>query len=176
MSYIQIYPKESQIENEAYPMPWRSDACCYNFHTPKIFIPDDSISEMITDPLDVETLVVTSDLKDYGFISEMENLTQLYLYQSRQIYDLGFLEKLVKLSQILIAHSSISDLKSLATLILNKKKAYETAANDFEARMTYGVEGIYIHSRNRRIEQQIMNKHGVYIGELIINGKQGRMY
>ena len=77
MSYIQIYPKESQIENEAYPMPWRSDGYCYNFHTPKIFIPDDSISKMITDPLEVETLVVTSDLKDYSFISEMKNLTQL---------------------------------------------------------------------------------------------------
>ncbi len=76
MSYIQIFPKESQIEKEAYPMPWRSDACCYNFHTPKIFIPDDRINEMITDPLDVETLVVTSDLEDYSFISDMKNLTE----------------------------------------------------------------------------------------------------
>ncbi len=176
MSFIQILPANRIPSDEIYPMPWRSDAYCYNFRTPKIFIPDDSISEMITDPLDVETLVVTSDLKDYGFISEMENLAQLYLYQSRQIYDLGFLEELVNLRQILIAHSGITDLKSLDTLILNKKKAYENATNDFEARMTYGVEGIYIHSRNRRIEQQIMNKHGVYIGELIINGKQGRMY
>ncbi len=54
MSSIQIFPKDAQIENIAYPMPWRSDAYCYNFHTPKIFIPDDRINEMITDPLDVE--------------------------------------------------------------------------------------------------------------------------
>ncbi len=168
MSYIQILPKESKNENVAYPMPWRSDAYCYNFHTPEIFIPDDSICEMITDPLEVETLVVTSDLTDYGFISEMENLTQLYLYNCRQLYDLNFLEKLVKLRQILIAHSDIAELKSLDVLFCNKKNAYENSANDFEARMTYGVEGIYIHSRKRGIEQSILNRHGVYIGELII--------
>ena len=176
MSYIQILPRDSEIENEAYPMPWRSDAYCYNFHIPEVFISDDRMGEMITDPLEVETLVATSDLEDYDFISEMKNLTQLYLYNCRRLCNPDFLEELVKLRQILIAHSGITDLKSLDTLILNKKKAYENATNDFEARMTYGVEGIYIHSRNRRIEQQIMNKHGVYIGELIINGKQGRMY
>ncbi len=175
MSYIQIFPKENKIENEAYPMPWRSDAYCYNFHEPDVFIPEDRIGEMITDPLDVETLVVTSDLNDYGFISKMENLTQLYLYNCRHLSDVAFLEKLVKLRQILIAHSGIADLKSLDVLIFNKKKACENSADDFEARMTYGVEGIYIHSRKRRIVQQILNKHGVYIGELIINGKQGRM-
>ena len=176
MSYIQIFPKESQIEKEAYPMPWRSDACCYNFHTPKIFIPDDRINEMITDPLDVETLVMTSDLEDYGFISEMKNLTQLYLYNCRRLRDPAFLEELIKLRQILIAHSRLADLKSLETLILSKKKAYENADNDFEARMTYGVEGIYIHSSKSEIEQHILNRQGVYIGELIINGKQGRMH
>lgn len=175
MSYIQILPKDSQIENEAYPMPWRSDGYCYNFHTPEIFIPDDSIREMITDPPEVETLVVTSDLNDYGFISEMENLTQLYLYCCHHLCDMAFLEKLVKLQQIVIAHSTIADLASLDMLLINKKKAYENAVDDFEARMTYGVEGIYIHSRRRMIEKRILDKHGVYIGELIINGKQGRM-
>lgn len=175
MSYIHISSKDQEIENKAYPMPWRSDAYCYNFHTPKIFIPDDRINEMITDPLEVETLVVTSDLEDYGFISEMKNLTQLYLYNCRRLRDPTFLEELIKLRQILIAHSDIADLKSLEALILNKRKAYENATNDFEARMTYGAEGIYIQSQRRMIEQQILNKHSVYIGELIINGNQGRM-
>ena len=176
MSYIQILPTNSNPKDEIYPMPWRSDAYCYNFNIPKIFIPDDRIGEMITDPLDVETLVVTSDLEDYGFISEMKNLTQLYLYNCCKLCDSVFLEELVNLRQILIAHSRLADLKSLETLILNKKKAYENADNDFEARMTYGVEGIYIHSSKSEIEQHILNRQGVYIGELIINGKQGRMH
>ena len=74
MSYVQIYPKDAKRNNEAYLMPWESDAICYNFHVPEVFIPDDAIEEMITDPLKVETLVVTADLKDYDFIEKMKNL------------------------------------------------------------------------------------------------------
>ena len=146
MSYIQIFPKDSQIENEAYPMPWRSNACCYNFHTPKIFIPDDRISEMITDPLDVETLVVTSDLEDYSFISDMKNLTQLYLYNARHLWDISIFKELVKLSQICIMNSKVICLDGLNALLVNKKKASESMSDDFNARITYGIEGIYIHS------------------------------
>ena len=95
MSYIQIYPKESKLNNEAYMMPWSSDAICFNFNEPEEFVPDDAIDETIKDPLDVETLVVTADLKDYGFISEMKNLTQLYLYNAREFWDLSATEALM---------------------------------------------------------------------------------
>ena len=142
MSYIQILPANSNPKDEIYPMPWRSDACCYNFHTPKIFIPDDSIREMITDPLEVETLVVTSDLKDYSFISEMKNLTQLYIYNAKHLWNISFLRELVKLSQICIMNSKVICLDGLNALLVNKKKASKAMSDDFNARITYGIEGI----------------------------------
>ena len=40
MSYIQIYPQGKKLNNEAYMMPWRSDATCYNFIEPEVFVPD----------------------------------------------------------------------------------------------------------------------------------------
>lgn len=51
MSYVQIYPKGKKLNNEAYRMPWRSDAVCYNFNEPEDFIPDEAIEEMITDAM-----------------------------------------------------------------------------------------------------------------------------
>ena len=173
MSYIQIYPKESQIENEAYPMPWRSDACCYNFHTPEIFIPDDRINDMITDPLDEETLVVTSDLEDYSFISDMKNLTQLYLYNARHLWDISIFKELVKLRQICIMNSKVICLDGLNALLVNKKKASKAMSDDFNARITYGIEGIYIHSDESDQRITHIYTYGIYIGELDIHPYRG---
>lgn len=166
MSNILIYPKGSKLNNEAYMMPWSSDAVCFNFNEPEVFIPDDTIDEMITDPLDVETLVVTSDLKDYGFISKMKNLTQIYLYNAREFWNLSLIKDLVNLRQICIMHSKVICLDGLNTLLENKKKLIELASNDFGAKIAYGIEGIRIHSDESTLRLTSIYNYGVRIGEM----------
>ncbi len=169
MSYIQIYPKGTKLNNEAYMMPWRSDAICYNFNAPEIFVPDDAIDEMIRDPLDVETLVVTADLKDYGFVSEMKNLTQLYLYNAREFWNLNIIRDLVNLRQICIMHSKVICLDGLEMLLENKKKLIDLASNDFGARIGYGIEGIRIHSDESTLRLTSIYNYGVRIGEMMLD-------
>ncbi len=169
MSYIQIYPKGKKLNNEVYRMPWSSDAICYNFNEPEIFIPDDAIDEMITDPLDVETLVVTADLKDYSFISEMKNLTQLYLYNAREFWNLNIIRDLVNLRQICIMHSKVICIDGLNTLLMNKKKLIDLASNDFGARIGYGIEGIRIHSDESSLRYTPPYTYGVHIGEMTLD-------
>ncbi len=166
MSFIQIYPKDSKPNNEAYMMPWESDAICYNFNEPEVFIPDDSIDEMIKDPMDVETLVVTADLKDYRFIEKMKNLKQLYLYNAGNFWDLSVIKDLIYLSQICILHSEVLCLDGLDELLRNKKKAADTASNDLLTGTLYGIEGVFIHSDESRLRLKSIYDYGVYIGEL----------
>ena len=169
MSYVQIFPQGKKLNNEAYMMPWKSDAACYNFIEPDVFIPDDAIDEMIKDPLDVETLVVTADLEDYSFISKMKNLTQLYLYNAKEFWNLSIIKELVNLRQICIVHSKVICLDGLNDLLINKKKLIDAASNDFGARTTYGIEGIYIHSDVSSLRLTSIYTWGVYIGELDLN-------
>ncbi len=168
MSYIQIYPKDSKLNNEGYGMPWNSDGVCYNFNEPEVFIPDDSIDELIPNPLDVETLVVTSDLKDYGFIEKMKNLRQLYLYNARNFWDLSIIKDLIYLRQICILHSEVLCIDGLDDLLRNKKEAIDSNSNDLHARITYGIEGIFIHSDESGCRLTSIYDYGVYIGELDI--------
>lgn len=128
---------------------------------------------MIADPLEAEALVVTSDLEDYGFISEMRNLTQLYLYKARHLRELSFLEGLVKLRQICIIHSKVTCLDGLYGLLSNKKKEYERTRKDLEARIAYGTEGIYIHADHPDTWVAFLDTCGIYVGELSINLKLG---
>ena len=166
MSYVQIYPKDAKRNNEAYLMPWESDAICYNFHVPEVFIPDDAIEEMITDPLKVETLVVTADLKDYDFIEKMKNLKQLYLYHAGNFWDLSVIKDLIYLRQLCIMHSEVLCLDGLNELLINKKEALDLDSNSLAARITYGIEGIFIHSDESRLRLTSIYDYGVTIGEL----------
>ena len=166
MTNIQIYPKDSKLNNEMYKMPWRHDATCYNFRKPEVFISDD---EMITNPMDVETLVVTADLNDYRFIAKMKNLRQLYLYNAKNLTNLSFMEELIYLRQICIMHSEVRCLDGLDVLLSNKKMAIDSNTDEFQARITYGIEGIYIHSDESSVRLTSVYDYGVYIGELNIN-------
>ncbi len=169
MLNIQIYPKDSKRNIEMYKMPWRHDATCFNFHKPELLIPDDEIDEIITNPMDVETIVVTSDLKDYGFIAKMKNLRQLYLYNAKNLSNLAFMEELIYLRQICIMHSKVRCLDGLDALLSNKKKAIDSDTDDFHARIAYGIEGIYIHSDESSVRLISIYDYGVYIGELNLN-------
>lgn len=169
MLNIQIYPKNSKLNNEVYKMPWRHDATCYNFHGPDVFIPDDEIDEKITDPMDVDTLVVTADLEDYGFIAKMKNLRQIYLYNAKNLTNLSFMEELIYLRQVCIMHSKVRCLDGLDALLINKNKAIDSGIDDFQARITYGIEGIFIHSDESSVRLTSLHDYGVYIGEMNIN-------
>ena len=167
MSRIHIYPAGTTTDGQIYRFPWKSDAICYNFRAPEIMVPDDRIEEMITDPLEVETLVVTSDLENYDFISEMRNLKQLYLYRAYHLEDLFMIQDLVKLRQVMIAHGRISCMDSVCRFFDNKKKALDVSANDLEASLTYGMEGFYIHTDDPEL-QIVSWDIGVRVGEFTV--------
>ena len=168
MLRIHIYPAGEKPKGKYYSFPWRSDAICYNFHVPKIMVPDDRIEEMITDPLEVETLVVTADLEDYDFISKMENLTQIYLYDARHLEDLSAIENLVKLSQLMIMHSRISCMDGIDSLLINKKRALDASKKDLRAFLTYGMEGVYIHADDPEIVFDSWYTWGVPVAEFMV--------
>ena len=165
---IHIYPVGTDIGNRIYRFPWKSDAICYNFKVPKLMVPNDMIEEMITDPLKVETLVVTSDLLNYDFVSAMKNLKQLYLYKAYHLEDFSVFEELVKLRQVMIVHSRITCLDGIDRFFINKKKALDASSNDLEARLTYGMEGFYINSDNPDIRFISWETRGVHVGEFSV--------
>ncbi len=167
MSGIHIYPAGTTTDGRIYRFPWRSDAICYNFRVPEIMVPDDRIEEMITDPLDVETLVVTSDLENYDFISGMKNLKQLYLYKAYHLEHLFMIKDLVKLRQVMVAHGRISCMDSVDSFLVNKKKALDASPDDPEARITYGVEGFYIHADDPELRIDSWDM-GVHVGEFTV--------
>lgn len=168
MSGIHIYPAGEKPNVKYYSFPWRSDATCYNFHVPEIMVPDDRIEEMITDPLEVETLVVTADLEDYSFISKMKNLKQLYLYNAYHLENLFAFEKLVKLRQLMIMHGGILCMDSIDSLLVNKKKALDASKKDIRALITYGMEGMYIHADKPEIVFDSWYTWGVPVAEFMV--------
>ena len=64
-------------KNIAYPLPWNSTGTCFNFKAPTRTVPPEYKPRK---PENIVTLVINCKLQDYGFISKMENLEQLYIY------------------------------------------------------------------------------------------------
>ena len=79
----------------------------------------------------------------------------------------------MKLSQICIMNSKVICLDGLNALLVNKKKASESMSDDFNSRITYGIEGIYIHSDESDHRITHIYTHGIYIGELDIHPYRG---
>ena len=142
---MRILIDDKEVEERAYPLPWYSDATCFNFKCPGRQLSPDILGD-IKRPSYVETLVIACDLEDYSFIGRMKNLTQLYIYSGNNINDLAFLETLVKLRHLCILDSHITSLDSLKSLIVKKYKLYKSvpASEELKWRLTYGFEGVCI--------------------------------
>lgn len=143
MSYILIGEQGTDLGKSVYSFPWKSDAICYNFKLPRELVCSDDIRSI--DRAEVESLVIKCNLSDYSFIADMKNLRQLYIYTGENIYDLSFIEDLVKLNHLCIGRSHIESLGSLVKLIKKKKALYDDKANIKENWM-YLFDGIYIDS------------------------------
>lgn len=96
---ILIENTEVNLDRCSYGFPWEHDATCYNFRRPEEIILAKNIRD-IENKADIQTLVIGYKLEDYGFIAEMKNLRQLYIYDGSNIYDLAFVENLVSLKQL----------------------------------------------------------------------------
>ncbi len=156
------------LEKQSFWMPWDSDATCYNFKFPEETILPDKL-DTIEDKYAVKTLVIKCDLPDYRFISEMKNLTQLYIYTGNNISDLSFLEDLVKLQQILIVGTHIASLESLVKLIKAKKKLYDEMPDNSMQKIFIKIDGVCIQSDGYIGDGSELIMQNICSTEIIVN-------
>lgn len=159
----------------SYGLPWKHDSICFNFDMPDELVLADNVGS-ISDPADIATVVIGCDLPDYGFLSAMENLKQLYVYSGTNLKDLKFLENMTKLRQLYIADSKLANISSLLKLIGKKNKLIQAAGsasdkNLFFKRLEYSIEGICIQSDSDIEDVEDLKKAGRNITEIIINGR-----
>lgn len=168
MRHILIDKEIKDLKNCGYGFPWRHDSTCYNFRMPKEVVTPDEI-DGIEDKSDIETLVIACDLPDYRFLEEMTGLRQLYIYSGANIYDLDFTRHLIHLRQLYVAESHVGSLEPLIELVQEKKSLYDLE-KDVPKRLFISMEGICILS-DKELDGTPLKKQGLYIGEVIINGK-----
>lgn len=168
-----LIDKENRLDI-AYPMPWKSDATCFNFKSPEKVIHPEEILEKIIKPEKIESLVIACDLEDYSFINKMTNITQLYIYSAKNIEDLEFIKGLVKIRQLCLGNINVASLDGLVNLIDLKYQKYKEIEeiNDFEGRITYGFEGVYIQSNKYEGDGTELIKPNICRGDIWVNGKR----
>ena len=151
-------------------LPWKHDSNCFNFKMPDEFVLDSAIY-YIKNPLEIETLVIGSDLEDYSFISRMSNLEQLYIYSGKNIDNLDFVEDLVNLRQLYISESNIKEIDSLVELVREQNAIFR----DLEGikKLQFGFTAICVKS-SKDLDGQALVKQGWNISEIIVNDKQLR--
>lgn len=167
---MRILIDDKEVKDRAYPLPWYSDATCFNFHCPDRQIYPDRIKE-IKRPSYVETLVIACNLDDYTFIRRMKNLTQLYIYIGANIKDLSFLGNLLKLRQLCVLDSHITTLDTLKKLIDKKYAIYKSTPENEElkVRMIYGFEGICIMTDSYDSDGTELVKEGIAGDDIRVN-------
>ena len=171
MRYILIDKERRNPKECAYGFPWKYDAPCYNFRMPEeAFTPDDIAG--IENKSDIETLVIACDLEDYSFFEDMTGLEQLYIYSGTNIRDLSILKPLHHLRQLYITRTHVASLDPLIELIQEMKRLHDLET-DSRKRIFMSMEGICINS-DQELDGTTLKKQGLYIGEVIINGKNLR--
>lgn len=150
----------------SYGFPWRHDSICYNFKIPEELVMAGEVGNM-ADKAGVETLVIGCDLDDYGFINDMVNLRQLYIYTGNNLRSTGFFSKLLRLRQLYIKDSHIRSLDGMMNLLKDMKKAFDEERDPVK-RLFGGMEGISIESDCFLDGRQLLTP-GLHITELIIN-------
>lgn len=171
MRRILIENKVVEPRECSFGLPWRSDASCFNFRSPDECVPASDI-EKITDKDNIETLVIGSELESYDFISDMVNLKYLFIYKGETVTGLDFVRKLVRLQQLYIDNTHISDLSPLYPLLKEKERLKNNEPNMMKA-TEYMVDGICIRTDCEIADAyKLHDGDGIYISELIIGNKR----
>ena len=169
----------AETEAGSYGLPWKKDSTCFNFKFPKETVHPDDIDK-ITDSSDIDALVIGCDLSDYSFISDMTNLTQLYIYSGENITDLSFIENLVHLRQLYVAGTHITSIEPLIKLTAEKSRLLTAARekdNRLRAYFDYAFEAVYLQSDKFDCNPKDLAEDNVLrTDEIIVNGKRMRHY
>lgn len=165
------------IANEpvrGFPMPWRYDGTCYGFLSPTERLCRDELDK-IGDGTDVEGLIICEDLPDYGFIAELLNLRQLYIYTGKILKDMEFVRPLTRLQNLYIRDSHISSIEPFEALAAEKTRLLEEANRDTKSIFTYCVRGVYIGSDLLDCDIEALKKYPVlYFKEFHIKKSAAR--
>lgn len=161
----------------SYGFPWRNNSTCFNFKFPKEAVHPDDIDK-ITDRSDIDALVIDCDLSNYSFISDMTNLTHLYIYSGENITDLSFIEKLIHLQQLLVVGTHITSIEPLLNLVAEKSRLLAAASekdDKLRAYLEYAFEGICLQSDRLDCNpNDLPDERVLRTNEIIINGKKKR--
>lgn len=172
MRRILVDSKEVDISECSFAMPWRSDSVCYGFKFPTELIKTEDVDKL-TDKQNIESLVIGCPLSSYDFISNMENLTNLYIYNGENLTDISFIRNLLKLDHLYIAKSHISDLEPLDFLLKEKQKHIE-AEEDIIEKLLFTMSGISLGTDCSINDPERLFDSGNIISELLINGEKIR--
>ncbi len=172
MRRILIENKMLDPKQCSFGFPWRSDVPCFNFRIPEECVLASDVHK-ITDKDNIETLVIGCDLDNYGFISDMVNLKFLYIYKGGNVKSLDFVKKLVRLQQLYIAETHISDLSPLYLLAKEKEELMRNEPNVMRG-TDYMFSGICIKTDKEIQDAHTLIDAGIYISELIIGSKRIR--
>ncbi|MDE6580116.1 MAG: hypothetical protein K2K41_06245, partial [Ruminiclostridium sp.] len=126
-----------------FPMPWKHDSTCFNFRCPDEHFRSAEELGGLSDIADIETLVITSDLEDYSFISGMTELRYLYIYSGSNLGDMSFIEDLVCLQHLCLCKTHIASFDPLIRLGEKKYKLF-MGSDDLFTRLRYSLCAVYI--------------------------------
>lgn len=129
--------------------------------------------DKITDKENIETLVIGCGLDSYDFISDMVNLKFLYIYKGGNVTNLDFAKKLVKLQQLYIVDTHLSDLSPLYPLAAEKERLMKNEPNLMRG-TDYMFSGICIETDKEIEDAYKLLDAGIYISELIIGTRKIR--
>ncbi|MBR1855064.1 MAG: hypothetical protein IJ794_18315 [Lachnospiraceae bacterium] len=172
--HILIERDEIDPQKCSYGFPWKHDSTCYNFRMPKECVPADRIGEMLggEGSKEIETAVIGCELENYGFLADMINLRQLYIYAGGKIKEIDFVENLVWLQQLYVGESHIGSLDSLVRLLTEKKRLMDQAEDAWE-RLGYSMEGIFIETDQEGLTKKTLKETGLYVSEIILRRSAG---
>ncbi len=167
----------TDTEIGSYGLPWRYDSTCFNFRFPEETVHPDDIDK-ITDSSDIDALVICCGLSDYSFISDMTNLTHLYIYSGENITDLSFIENLVHLRHLLAAGTHITSVEPLLKLTAEKSRLLAAAREKddrLRAYLDYAFEAVCLQSDRFDCDPNDLAEDNVLrTDEIIVNGKRRR--
>jgi len=121
--YISIGITQGGLPKTAMQIPWESTGQAYNMCTPNVYIaPEDLEDEEIMNMLKSYKVVgcyIWVPLTDYSFISNFEELWDLYIANGDKIRDLIFMENLNQCRMLFLQNAKLENLDIV--LKLNKK-------------------------------------------------------
>lgn len=167
----------SETEAGSFGLPWKRDSTCINFKFPKETVHPDDIDK-IAGSSDIDALVIGCDLSDYSFISDMINLTHLYIYSGENITDLSFIEKLVHLRQLYVVGTHITSVEPLFKLTAEKSRLLAVAREKddrLRAYLDYAFDAVCLQSDSFDCAPKDLAEDNVLrTDEIIVNGKRMR--